>query len=212
MSSNHSYIPLNPERREIRLLEISPWKQDQNEQLRLILKHTELDNAEPFDALSYTWGDPHPTFTVNLDGAEFDVREGLHTALLNFRQRDESCLLWADAICINQDDVRERESQVGIMQHIYSAARFVLAWLGPPTGDGDEAVEWIRSVTPLGMVDSPWLDVILLLEKPLFRRIWVVQEIVLGTVVKVYCGNESIDLAALLMAHHVHSTLSTHDP
>jgi Heterokaryon incompatibility protein (HET) len=38
--------------------------------------------------------------------------------------------LWADAICINQDDDRERAEQVGIMRNIYTHAKSVLVWLG----------------------------------------------------------------------------------
>ncbi|CVL07323.1 related to heterokaryon incompatibility protein (het-6OR allele) [Fusarium mangiferae] len=38
--------------------------------------------------------------------------------------------LWIDAICINQDDIAERNSQVAMMSQIYGSARCVVAWLG----------------------------------------------------------------------------------
>lgn len=40
------------------------------------------------------------------------------------------CLLWADAICINQNDLDERAEQVKLMQDIYPSARRVLLWFG----------------------------------------------------------------------------------
>jgi hypothetical protein len=38
--------------------------------------------------------------------------------------------LWADAICINQEDTSERASQIQLMRCTYSLAKVVLAWLG----------------------------------------------------------------------------------
>lgn len=39
-------------------------------------------------------------------------------------------LLWIDSICINQEDVEERNSQVKIMGDIYKNASTVVIWLG----------------------------------------------------------------------------------
>lgn len=43
---------------------------------------------------------------------------------------DKSPKIWADAVCINQNDVDERSSQVGIMSDIYSSAKGCQIWLG----------------------------------------------------------------------------------
>ena len=58
------------------------------------------------------------------------VTRNLMDALHRFRRPDASRVLWADAICINQDDVEERGSQVQLMARIYSEASRVLIWLG----------------------------------------------------------------------------------
>ena len=42
--------------------------------------------------------------------------------------------LWADAICINQGDVLEKNHQVQYMKSIYSNAKRVVIWLGLKTG------------------------------------------------------------------------------
>lgn len=38
--------------------------------------------------------------------------------------------IWADAVCINQNDLDERSSQVGIMGDIYTTAKTCQIWLG----------------------------------------------------------------------------------
>lgn len=39
--------------------------------------------------------------------------------------------IWVDAICINQDDVEDRNNQINSMKNIYRRAQRVIVWLGP---------------------------------------------------------------------------------
>lgn len=70
---------------------------------------------------------------------ESHVLHSSHNAWKSFaRNRHEhpspadplDCLLWADAICINQNNVEERAEQVKLMEDIYPSARKVLLWFG----------------------------------------------------------------------------------
>ena len=45
------------------------------------------------------------------------------------RVREEACLIWVDAICINQNDVQKRNIQVQDMRNIYAHATMVYGWL-----------------------------------------------------------------------------------
>jgi hypothetical protein len=45
--------------------------------------------------------------------------------------------LWIDAICINQDLVKEQNSQVAITGSIYRNAKKVMIWIGK-SGDGSD--------------------------------------------------------------------------
>ena len=38
--------------------------------------------------------------------------------------------IWADAVCINQNDDSERSAQVNAMADIYTKAEFAVVWLG----------------------------------------------------------------------------------
>lgn len=106
------------------------------------LRDYKLAEAPPFIALSYTWGSAsyqkgRPkslTYSIELDGRNFEVQQNLHDALrhLGHRARRRQCLFWVDAICINQKDVDERNSQVKKMKEIYERADRIFAWLGLP--------------------------------------------------------------------------------
>jgi hypothetical protein len=60
-----------------------------------------------------------------------------------------------------------------------------------------ETFAWLESITPFGMVDSVWLDLIALLERPWFSRIWIVQEVVLAKEVTIRCGPHRFERAEL---------------
>jgi hypothetical protein len=59
------------------------------------------------------------------------VTTNLEAALRHLRYEDRGRVLWVDALCINQRDVRERNSQVKKMRSIYTGAKKVVVWLGP---------------------------------------------------------------------------------
>jgi hypothetical protein len=57
-------------------------------------------------------------------------------------------IIWADAICMNQDDPLERNHQIKLMTRIYSKAKRVLVWLGPdPEGHGEKAFRLSRRLS-----------------------------------------------------------------
>ena len=58
-------------------------------------------------------------------------RLNLAIALRHIRSRTESRLLFADAICINQEDINECGQQVRLMADISHEAKRVVVWLGP---------------------------------------------------------------------------------
>ena len=130
-----SYQPLHAD--EIRLLRILP-----GDGIAAELEHAIVAQAPPYIALSYTWGrapyrkgrSPSATYSITLNGHVFPVQENLHDALshLGWRARDENCLLWVDAICINQRDVQERNAQILHMRYLYEHAFIVYGWIGVP--------------------------------------------------------------------------------
>ena len=143
-----SYRYLDPERREIRLLQVKKRTTETGESLLTRTFTTSLlaPNHHPYKCLSYVWTDRTPVYdpkdVQQLEVRARDVKEGSSSpleklqqnalaALLQLAEEDSILTIWIDAICINQDDNDERSSQVAMMDDIYQKAEEVVAWLGP---------------------------------------------------------------------------------
>ncbi|KAF4420429.1 heterokaryon incompatibility (het-6OR allele) [Fusarium acutatum] len=128
------YAPLDRSRRQIRLVEILSTKP----KIVCSLTTVSLDEDTEFSAISYLWGDKGKTESITVNGVEQFVTPSLANALEYapyhwanaFPERDpKSCRLWADALCINQDDDLEKGHQVQLMKFIYPAAEVVFPCL-----------------------------------------------------------------------------------
>ena len=117
--SSALYRPLESEKRQIRILKVLPAK-IQSEEIECELVYSSLGDQPEYDyeALSYTWGtlEPEPEKYIRLDARHFQVFENLFAALLRLRQSSKPRLIWIDAICINQEDDREKEQQILFMK------------------------------------------------------------------------------------------------
>lgn len=98
--------------------------------VRYRLHVVSLKDAPPFTALSYVWGSPETTKSISLEGKLIKVRENLWDFLSYHEPQESRKYLWIDALCIDQNSVKERNHQVGIMGQIYRRAAMVIAWLG----------------------------------------------------------------------------------
>lgn len=140
------YQPLSVSDESIRLLTLAPAALSSSP-LRCHISHISLQE-EPtpkFEALSYVWGPRHFTQPININGHEFKVTRSIDDALRRLRRRWQSRVVWVDQICINQDDLDERSSQVLLMGKLYSKAERVVAWLGnPPSREAEYLIEWAR--------------------------------------------------------------------
>ncbi|CAM6000725.1 unnamed protein product [Sphagnum balticum] len=126
--NSYAYQRIDLERKEIRLLELLPGERE--DKVRVRLRHASLDAEPRYDALSYMWGDPSVTRSIQLDDSnKFQVTVNLENALRDLRLIDRSMILWVNAVCINQGDIEERNHQVQLMQAIYQGASVVRAWL-----------------------------------------------------------------------------------
>lgn len=98
--------------------------------IRIFDKQLKPPDIIYYEALSYVWGDVSKTEQIICDGKLLKITESLAVALRALRQPERSRVLWADGICINQQDTEERSSQVLLMSSIFSLATQVICWLG----------------------------------------------------------------------------------
>ncbi|KAK1623582.1 heterokaryon incompatibility protein-domain-containing protein [Colletotrichum phormii] len=213
---------------EIRILELEPGNSDSL--LHANFRNVRLDSERAtYEALSYTWADSsgeshrcRPMFI----GSYWDVipiTRNCEDALRTVRLDRSSRSIWADSLCINQDDDEERNAQVALMSRIYDTATGVLAYLGPATDDSDKALSAILNSTSRGdcghrrgerkaCADCE-LPIRVLLDRPYFRRLWVVQEVVLSRTLTLYCGSKSTRWPSSEMLssiyHDLHSWITT---
>jgi len=191
---------------QIRVLHIQPSSKG-SRRLECELKLISLDDAPVYEALSYVWGVDPPSIKIVCNGQRLKIRPELSYALVRLRLKHTTRIIWADALCINQDDNQEKSHQVPLMSKIFTQAATVNVWLG----HGDESVigeafrccksiaeacrefslehdmdlneaETLEAVeipmtifTP--MVSSGLTD---LFTRPLFSRVWCIQEIKLA--------------------------------
>lgn len=129
----------------IRLLTLNGL--DPNGEPTLSLQSFPLNQVDnKFNALSYTWGDDVPIKRIWIDGAWMLIRDHLwdflqHCAEILFPKMGQ-VRLWIDAICINQEDIHEKNIQVRMMGDIYTSATEVLVWLGSASKRTAFAKDW----------------------------------------------------------------------
>ncbi|KAF7925248.1 hypothetical protein EAE99_006112 [Botrytis elliptica] len=129
MAASSIYCDLNTSRQEIRLLEIIATDPSIICKTRVV----SLLESPTFVALSYQWGNPAMTEEITVNNTTLFVTKSLADALkyvpMHWQEMEKMSegsirllLLWADAICINQQDIEEKNHQVPLMKKIYSSA------------------------------------------------------------------------------------------
>ncbi|KAH8643121.1 hypothetical protein IG631_00584 [Alternaria alternata] len=127
---------------QIRLITILHREQDSA--MELELEHVEMNSSPRYECLSYAWGHNDSGRLITVNGSSFLVSSTLHVALEHLRYRSQECKIWIDAICIDQANLSERNSQVAIMRQIYRNAARVIIWIGPATDSSEKAMEFLR--------------------------------------------------------------------
>lgn len=182
--------------KRFRLLEILPGRSV--EPVRVKLTSCNLDESPPYLALSYMWGRGDNHNYIDCEGKKLRTGENLWQFLRQYRDTisvqqyqsanpDVPVRLWIDALCINQDDIEERSSQVGQMRDIYTGADSVIVWLGQARGT-EELAFLLTRFPHLLKVEEMATALLDLLNGPYWGRVWVVQEFVLAKSVEIWCG------------------------
>ncbi|EMD93915.1 hypothetical protein COCHEDRAFT_1094008, partial [Bipolaris maydis C5] len=162
------------------------------------------DGGIPYDALSYTWGDIEKSAIIQINGMKARVTENLFIALHHLRPVDGYRVLWIDAVCIDQGDEKEKGHQVQQMGEIYQTAERVIIWLGTGSEDSDNLMEFLRTLSsnaevhstsqlvPRNLQDRYRESMRKLLERPWFRRVWIIQEVAKARRAIIACGWKSV--------------------
>ena len=84
------------------------------------------------------------TKNILCNGKIIRVTVNLYAVLKRLKDSSNGSLLWADAICIDQGNIKERGYQVKIMGQIFKNAGMVRVWLGD--NDLNDAFEMVKKI------------------------------------------------------------------
>ncbi|KAH5464174.1 hypothetical protein HBI31_204880 [Parastagonospora nodorum] len=132
--------------------------------------------SSDYICLSYVWGDREPGEWILLNGKKFWSRQNLFHFLTSARSLVDirSNWIWIDALCIDQENIEEREHQVKRMGQIYSRASRVVSWFG---SDGTISLflhfAQARRYNYVG-------GLVAFCMSPYWKRAWITQEIALA--------------------------------
>jgi len=188
-----------------------------------------------FEALSYVWGDQSKTTGIYLQNTVVEVTQNLWLALRRVRC-DKPRLIWVDALCIDQENLQERNKQVTIMREIYQMADKVLIWLGEEAENSHlifkHLNEWKKYCEDYraGRVESrdPMFNEShlnppqyqgrtrtafhRLCKRPWFFRSWVIQEVSLAKNAIMMCGSDTETFKLLSRPSSFNSTYHPLEP
>lgn len=178
----------------------------------------DLDNLTyPYVAISYVWGGPPKLQNkASFEDGGFLVVTDSAAAILRYIIANKSNkYYWMDALCINQNDLEEKAYQVPLMYCVYSSAEDVTAWVGEESSDSGAAldfVEWLeRQFEGLAQTEIPltrnimnntseqWKALARFLDRPFFRRIWIIQEMVAASNAMLICGERQLEWEKLAL-------------
>ncbi|KAF1990125.1 HET-domain-containing protein, partial [Aulographum hederae CBS 113979] len=206
---DYVYEYVTPGEKCIRILKLLPSPpSNPNIDCELIETKVDEDNHQRFEALSWCWGTTGETSQIRIKQGSSDLiskktaKPDLVKALHVLRNRNRPRYLWIDAVCINQANMDEKNHQVEMMAYIYGKATRVCIWLGERDASSQLALNFIRDeVLRLQNFDDlcentanarKWAALLDLMQRPWFRRRWVVQEIALARRALIYCGPDRI--------------------
>ncbi|KAF2122686.1 heterokaryon incompatibility protein-domain-containing protein [Lophiotrema nucula] len=219
----YQYGSLDQATEQIRLLSFDLTKPPpgRHENLHGDLIQIPLRSTEcpAYYALSYLWNVPGPAGTLQINGQEISITHNLHRALVRVlswlyaeARREEHTYIWADAVCINQRDDKEKSWQVGMMKDIFSHSRETLAYIGHDIEGAERAIVTLNTLADIGTLglygvtsfihsqeklltsDVEDLESVKhLFQQRYFKRIWVFQEVVLSRRLRFLSNTGSIN-------------------
>ncbi|KAK0616917.1 heterokaryon incompatibility protein-domain-containing protein [Immersiella caudata] len=197
LSPTNSTYPSRLRPDELRLI-ILPASVDHTYPMHVDLETHQDDRCPEYETVSYSWGGEsgdsssyYPLFV----GRYWDVlllTKNCWNMLQFLRPWRGSRMVWVDSICINQDDVQEREAQVAKMARIYSECRQVVVYLGedvvkittpgqyPPRRQLEDSIENLQ------------VDFFGLLMRRYFSRVWIIQELILPRQIVIPVGEMEV--------------------
>ena len=199
--------------KEFRLIKLSPGKE--NDDLIGSLIVVKLGSAPKYVSLSYVWGprreegqDPP---CVLLDNIAIELRPNLDSAMRALRRFDQDTHIFVDELCINKDNITDKNMQIPLLPDIYRLSHSVAVWLGENSSYkvAFSFATWITKHPDLVMnVAEQQLKVLMtaffdMIRNPWFQRKWVIQDFVFAKEVNIHYGKDVLPWDSMAGAVYV---------
>lgn len=216
----------------IRLLEIFPLNIE-NDPVICQLSSFPLDSTPEYIALSYRWGDVLDTTDITINQLNIHFRTNLVSAIRHLRLaisrgfKPLPSYVWADSICINQNNVAEINEQVRRMGSVYSRASTVISWLGSDANgdmslmikatesiasEADNSYGWLQNLSWMrkypwlyesdhsqdDIPNEAWRSLELFFSNEYWRRVWILQEMVLSQSLLIMIGRDILNYESVI--------------
>jgi hypothetical protein len=234
------YKRLNQRKKEIRLLLLNDRNCNQSKvEVKLCDKVPLSDVQSQYYAISYAAGSHKETEEISVDGRNFNAFLTLATGLRRIRDQllpttseGLDYAIWADQICINQSNPRERAHQVEHMRQIYEGAAKTIIILGndrqggrgmrllqriwdrikdnsvPNMGDDsitthNQAAEWVVEHVGNPKHREDWTAACEVFGALWWRRGWVCQEAIVSKNAMVLYGDSEMHIKAFVLTFDI---------
>jgi hypothetical protein len=217
-TNNYQYTPLPKDSgsKIIRVIDLLPLHE--SALLTLRIRTVDLADNPEYEAISYCWGAPVFDRKVSIEGqGVLSITHSLQGVLKKLRTAEKVRTIWADAICINQGDIDERNAQVQLMRDVYRKCTRVIAWLGEGTNESNIGMDTVPRVLKALRAKEQTRDGRMLkhlpeaalvkygfpqrnelslrclfgiFERPWFQRVWIIQELALAPKAWLLCGDK----------------------
>lgn len=207
-SFEHERLKLSD--KSVRLFQVQRGGKD--EPISLRMTQFAAHRRPKYKAISYTWGDSANPKSILVNGKSFPLHVNLWDLLYHLRLNEETSFLWADALCINQLNLRERNFHVQLMGKIYQSAESVIVWLGVPCSEQIErrAFEFIKELVAFRKLHTDtaliqtyfksekrmldrWKTLLRMTNHSYWQRTWIIQEFLFAPDIEVFSGKHRLD-------------------
>lgn len=153
LSRSKSTRNLGKNQKEIKIVEVFPnafRRRTGRRHVSCYTKNICLENSDskqiPFIAVSYTVSKEDKTAPIYLDNKIVQIPTELADALQHFEHERLALRLWADAVCIEPNNIEERGYVMGKIADIFRHAEEVLVWLGQGGKESDNAMHTLAEI------------------------------------------------------------------
>ncbi|KAK4555079.1 hypothetical protein LTR86_007845 [Recurvomyces mirabilis] len=176
---------------QIRLMEV--YAEHASTRLNVKMTTHDIKSSPSFIAISYEWGTSRASCLILVDGRAMLVRKNCYRVLRQVQKQGASIYYWIDAICIDQWNNAEKSKQVQLMGQVYRNAQSTAVCIGAHDASSAFLYEHLKgTVQPKASAPADDGSIMSATEsvcaRSYFRRLWIVQEVLLSKEIYLYCG------------------------